>query len=121
VWIPPLPFEFEYDTIFIREKEMTEENEDKGTLIKIEPKYVNSIRDNWTPDDYDKIDIESQEYVLSQSWGVNYKTANFPYELWEKYIKENTYCLSDMNEEQLEFRNKYWTEYDLNECNLKVD
>lgn len=112
VWIPPLPFEFEYDTIFIREKEMTEKNEDEGTLINIEPKYVNNIRDDWTPDDYDEIDIESQEYVLSQSWGVNYKTANFPHELWEKYIKENTYCLSDMNEEQLELRNKLLAEYE---------
>lgn len=60
VWIPPLPFEFEYDTIFIREKEMTEENEDEGMLINIEPKYVNNIIDNWTPDDYGTIDPDCQ-------------------------------------------------------------
>lgn len=74
--------------------------------------YVNNIRDNWTPDDYGTIDPDCQEYLLSQSWGVNYKTNYFPYDLWEKYIKENTYCLSDMNEEQLELRNKLLAEYE---------
>jgi len=48
------------------------------------------------------------EFYLFRNWGVNYKTNNFPYELLENYLNENTVCVSDLTEKQQEIRNKYW-------------
>ncbi|MEI8085102.1 MAG: hypothetical protein WCG93_02680 [Paludibacter sp.] len=101
VWIPPVPFEFESEYILICDKEQTAESEAQNSIVKVDKKYASKFHENWTPDDLDKIDPDSQEYILYRSWGVNYKTTNFPYNLWEKYVKENTYCISDFNEVEL--------------------
>lgn len=97
VWIPPLPFEFESESFVICNKEMTDDSESEYSIVTVEKKYINKLRENWIPDDFDKVNPDSQEYILYRSWGVNYKTENFPHDLWEKYIKENTVCISDLN------------------------
>lgn len=108
VWIPPSMFDFEYNTISICEKEMTEESEAEYTFVQVENKYVSQIRANWKVEDFDKYYPESMEFYLFRNWGVNYKTNNFPYELLENYLNENTVCVSDLTEKQQEIRNKYW-------------
>ncbi len=111
VWIPPAGFEFESEFISVWDKEMTYKSEAEYNIVKVDKKYVNTIRENWTTDDYNMIDPDCQESILYRSWGVNYKTCNFPHELWEKYIKENTVCISDLTEEQRELREKALAEY----------
>ena len=119
VWIPPAPFEFEYDTICICEEEMTEDSEAVYSTIQVDKKYVSEIRANWVVDDFDKFYPESMKHILFRNWGVNYKTDNFPYELWEMYIKENTICLSDLSVEELEERNKMLVGLLINDFNLQ--
>jgi hypothetical protein len=118
VWIPPAPFEFESDSIYIFEKDIPDKN-DEYILVQVDMKYVDTIRKNWTPDDYDTIDPDSMEYVLYRSWGVNYKTTNFPYDLWNQFLKEHTFCISDFNEEELEQYNKMLVGLLINDENLK--
>ena len=101
LWIPPAPFEFKNEFISICDKEMTETCEGEYSMVNVEKKYVSTIRENWTPDDYDKIDPDSQEFLLYRSWGVNYKTNNFPHDLWNAFVKEHTFCLSELNEQEL--------------------
>jgi hypothetical protein len=119
LWIPPAPFDFESDSLLILDKEMTEESEAEYTVIKVDKKYVSKIRENWIPNDYDSIDPDSMEYILYRSWGVNYKTENFPHDLWETYVNENTFCISDLNKEELEQHNKMLVDLLINDFNLK--
>lgn len=120
VWIPPAGFEFESEFVSICDKEMTDESEAEYSIVQVDKKYVSKIREHWTPHDYDTIDPESQEYILCRSWGVNYKTNNFPYELWKVYIKEHTICLSDMNDEELEQYHTMLIGLLINDENMKV-
>jgi len=119
VWIPPASFDFEYDSICICNKEMTEQSEAEYTMVQVDKKYVSLIRTNWVVEDFEKYYPESIEHILFRNWGVNYKTNHFPHDLWTSYLKENTICLSDMNEEQLEIHNKCLTEIIVNEDNMK--
>ncbi|MEI6754717.1 MAG: hypothetical protein WCK78_16315 [Paludibacter sp.] len=118
VWIPPAPFEFESESIYIFDKDIPDES-DEYIMVQVDVKFVNTIRMNWTPDDYDTIDPDSMEYVLYRSWGVNYKTNNFPYELWNQFQKEHTFSISDLNEEELEQHNKMLVGLLINDENLK--
>ncbi len=106
LWAPPAPFEFENEIISICDKEMTEACEGEYSMVNVEKKYVNTIRKNWTADDYDKIDPDSQEFLLYRSWGVNYKIENFPHDLLSAFVEEHTICLSDLTTEELEQLNK---------------
>ena len=115
VWVPLAPFDFEYNIISICEREMTEESEAEYSFVQVDEKYVSQIRANWEVEDFDKYYPESIEHILCCNWGVNYKTNNFPYELLENYLKENTVRVSEMTEEQLEIRAKSLAEYELNE------
>jgi hypothetical protein len=106
LWVPPAPFEFESEFVCICDKERTKEFDGEYTMVSVERKYINSIRENWAFDDYDKINPDSQEFLLYRSWGVNYKTPYFPNDLWNSFVKEHTFCISDLNEEELEEYNK---------------
>ena len=119
LWIPPASFDFEYDTICLCDSEMTEDSEEEYSFVQVDKKYVSKIRSNWVVDDFEKYYPESIEHILFRNWGVNYKTANFPHDLWTSYLKENTYRVSDLTLEQQELRAKSLAEYELNECDLK--
>jgi hypothetical protein len=114
LWIPPAPFDFEYDVICIVDKEMTSESEAEIRLVSVEKKYVSEIRSNWEIDDYDKYYPVSMDHILFCNRGVNYKVNHFPYDLWVSYLKENIRCVSELTKEQLEIREMAKAEYERN-------
>ena len=104
VWIPSAPFDFERDTILICDIEMTADSEAEYSLVKVNKKYVSEIKTNWKLEDFEKYYPDDMEYIVLQNWGVNYKTDNFPKQLWEKHFKENCYCITELTEERLALR-----------------
>jgi hypothetical protein len=119
LWIPPAPFDFEFDVIYIVDKEMTDENEAEYTLVPVDKVFVNKIRANWEVEDFDKFYFENTDDILFRNWGVNYKVTHFPYDLWVSYLKENTVSVSDMTKEELEMREMALAEYDTNKITSK--
>jgi hypothetical protein len=111
LWIPPAPFDFEFDVIYIVDKEMTDECEAEYTLVPVNKEFVSKIRANWDVEDFDKYYFENMDDILYRNWGVNYKVIHFPYDLWVSYLKENTVRVSDMTKEELEVREKALLEY----------
>ena len=80
LWIPPTGFMFEFDLLYY------EDDEDE-IEVKIESKYVFDCElinlDIF--DFYERNKKFEIEKILTESWGVNFKTNNFPESIIEKY------------------------------------
>lgn len=80
LWIPPSGFMFEFDLLYY------EDDEDE-IEVKIESKYVFDCElinlDIF--DFYERNKKFEIEKILTESWGVNFKTNNFPESIIEKY------------------------------------
>ena len=106
IWVPPAYFEFEFDTVIIFEKEATAKSDPVFTSVKVDKKYISEFS-YMKEDDYlkyfDKYFPESMERIISNNWGVNYKTDHFPYILWDKWKKwnnQNSYSYSGLTIEE---------------------
>ena len=106
IWVPPAYFDFEFDTVIIFEKEATAKSDPVFTSVKVDKKYISEFS-YMKEDDYlkyfDKYFPESMERIISNNWGVNYKTDHFPYILWDKWKKwnnQNSYSYSGLTIEE---------------------